>query len=58
MPLLEIKGVSVGYAGTAVLQAIDATLEAGEIVTLVGANGAGKSTLVKAISGLLRPDDG
>ena len=31
MPLLEIKGVSVGYAGAAVLQAIDATLEAGEI---------------------------
>lgn len=58
MPLLELKRVSVGYAGAAVLQAVDATLEAGEIVTLVGANGAGKSTLVKAISGLLRPMSG
>lgn len=55
MSLLELKGVSVGYAGAAVLLSVDVNLEPGEIVTLIGANGAGKSTLVKAISGLLRP---
>ena len=58
MPLLELKGVSVGYVGAAVLQSADMVLDPGEIVTLVGANGAGKSTLVKAISGLLRPMGG
>jgi branched-chain amino acid transport system ATP-binding protein len=55
MTLLELRDVSVGYAGAPVLRGIDLGLEEGEIVTLVGANGAGKSTLVKAISGLLRP---
>ena len=38
----------------AVVHDIDLTVQAGEIVTLVGANGAGKTTLVKTISGLLR----
>lgn len=58
MPLLELNGLTVGYAGAPILQGIDLSLEAGEIVTLVGANGAGKSTLVKAISGLLAPSEG
>ncbi len=58
MPLLELKSVTVGYTGAPILQGIDLTLNAGEIVTLVGANGAGKSTLVKTISGLLQPYTG
>lgn len=55
MPLLELKTVSVGYVNVPVLQDVDIALDAGEIITLVGANGAGKSTLVKTISGVLRP---
>jgi branched-chain amino acid transport system ATP-binding protein len=58
MPLLEISSMTAGYGSNAVLHGIDAALEAGEIVTLVGANGAGKSTLVKSISGLIRPLSG
>ncbi len=58
MPLLELKNLTVGYTGAPILQGIDLSLNAGEIVTLVGANGAGKSTLVKAISGLLQPYSG
>jgi branched-chain amino acid transport system ATP-binding protein len=55
VPLLEIRGLSAGYgANNTVLRGVGATIERGEIVTLVGSNGAGKSTLVKAISGLLR----
>ena len=50
---LELDGVSAGYAGADVIHGIDLTVQAGEIVTLVGANGAGKSTLVKTISGLV-----
>jgi branched-chain amino acid transport system ATP-binding protein len=56
--MLELRGISTGYGGTPVVHDIDLTVQAGEIVTLVGANGAGKSTLVKTISGLLRPQRG
>jgi branched-chain amino acid transport system ATP-binding protein len=56
--MLELRGISTGYGGTPVVHDIDLTVQAGEIVTLVGANGAGKSTLVKTISGLLRAHRG
>ena len=56
--MLELRGISTGYGGTPVVHDIDLTVEAGEIVTLVGANGAGKTTLVKTISGLLRVHSG
>src|SRR6187401_1299097 len=52
-PLLEIRGLSTGYGKINVLNGIDLTLGAGEIVALLCPNGAGKSTLLKAISGLL-----
>jgi len=56
--MLELRSISTGYGGTPVVHDIDLTVEAGEIVTLVGANGAGKTTLVKTISGLLRTQRG
>ncbi len=52
-PLLQVKGLSAGYGKIAVLDGIDLTIGAGEIVALLGPNGAGKSTLLKAVSGLL-----
>lgn len=57
MPLLELKSVSAGYTG-AVLSKINLSLDAGEIVTMVGSNGAGKSTIAKVISGILSPMQG
>jgi branched-chain amino acid transport system ATP-binding protein len=58
MSLLEIQNLSVNYGAIQALQQIDLVVNAGEIVTLIGANGAGKSTTLKAISRLVNPVSG
>lgn len=58
MALLELKGVRVSYGNVEALHGIDLSIEAGEIVTILGANGAGKSTTLMSISGLVRPGAG
>jgi ABC-type Mn2+/Zn2+ transport system ATPase subunit len=54
-PALAARGLAVGYASEAVLEALDFSLERGSTLALVGANGSGKSTLLKAIAGLIVP---
>ena len=56
--LLNIKNVSVHYHKVAAIKNISIEVEAGHIVTLIGANGAGKSTTLRAISGLNHPTTG
>jgi rhamnose transport system ATP-binding protein len=56
--LLELRHIAKSFAGVAALSGIDLTLNAGEILGLVGENGAGKSTLIKLISGVTTPDVG
>ena len=58
MSLLTIKNLHVGYGGIKAVKGIDIHVEAGELVTLIGANGAGKTTTLKAITGLLHPTEG
>ena len=58
MALLSLQGVHVGYGGIKAVKGIDLEVNAGELVTLIGANGAGKTTTLKAIVGLLRPTQG
>ena len=51
--LIEISKLEVKYGSKKVLQNINLTLNAGEIVTIVGPNGSGKTTLFKAIIGAI-----
>ena len=55
MALLEVEGVTTGYAGGPdILRDMNLTVEAGRSYCIIGPNGAGKSTLLKAIAGTLR----
>jgi branched-chain amino acid transport system ATP-binding protein len=58
MPLLSLEGLVVRYGEIEALHGVSLSIEAGEVVTLLGANGAGKSTTLRAISGLLKPAGG
>lgn len=56
--MLELRDVDVFYGEVQALRGVSLKVEAGQIVTLIGANGAGKSTTLRTISGLLRPNRG
>jgi branched-chain amino acid transport system ATP-binding protein len=51
--MLEISKLSVRYGAIAAVRGVDLSINAGEIVALIGANGAGKTTIARAIAGLL-----
>jgi len=57
-PLLEVRDLDFSYGDVQVLRGVSLSVNAGEIVTLVGSNGAGKSTTLRNISRLLRPKAG
>jgi branched-chain amino acid transport system ATP-binding protein len=54
MPLLSLDGLTVRYGEIEAVHGVSLSVEAGEVVTLLGGNGAGKSTTLRAISGLLK----
>jgi simple sugar transport system ATP-binding protein len=58
MAVLELENISKHYGAIHALTNVSLTLNAGEVVGLVGDNGAGKSTLVKIIAGNFHPSDG
>ncbi|MCX8006426.1 MAG: ATP-binding cassette domain-containing protein, partial [Burkholderiaceae bacterium] len=58
-PMLSLNNIEVIYNDVVlVLKGLSLEVPAGRIVALLGSNGAGKSTTLKAISGLLKPENG
>jgi len=55
---LELRDVTFGYGGAAVVKGVSLRLEAGEHVALVGVTGAGKSTLAKLLTRQYDPQQG
>ena len=51
--MLQAQGITAAYGDAQALFGIDFSMQAGEIVALIGANGAGKSTFLKTLTGLL-----
>jgi branched-chain amino acid transport system ATP-binding protein len=58
VPLLVVRGVKSFYGNIMALKGVELVVNAGEIVTLIGANGAGKSTLMMTICGNPRAREG
>jgi len=57
--LLKINNISVVYSDVIqVLKGVSLNVDRGKIVSLLGSNGAGKTTTLRAISGLLKPENG
>ena len=57
-PILEMRDVSFAYRGERVLDGVTLAVEAGDYLAILGPNGGGKTTLLKAILGLVKPQQG
>jgi len=57
-PLIAVQGCAVASGGVRLLEGVDVTAHAGELVGLTGPSGCGKSTLLRAIAGLIDPAGG
>src|SRR5262249_52458906 len=53
-PVLQARGVSVGFGGVRAVVDVDLEVGAGQLVGLIGPNGAGKTTFIDAITGFVR----
>lgn len=56
--LLEVEDLRVAYGKIEAVKGISFSVEAGQIVTLIGTNGAGKTTTLRTLSGLIKPRGG
>src|SRR5437867_4092190 len=58
VPLIEVQNISKYFGSVIALKDISMSVNAGEVMCLLGDNGAGKSTLIKTLSGVHQPSEG
>ena len=58
MALLEARGLFKQFGRRRVVDGVDFTVNAGEVVGLLGSNGAGKTTSFRMVTGLIKPNAG
>ena len=58
MALFEVDGLTKRFLGVTAVDGVDLSVEAGELVSLIGPNGSGKTTLFNCVTGYLAPDGG
>jgi zinc transport system ATP-binding protein len=58
LPAIDVKGLTLAYDSTPVVNEVSFQVRQGEIAAIIGPNGSGKSTLLKAILGLIAPRTG
>ncbi|MHC4768201.1 MAG: ATP-binding cassette domain-containing protein, partial [Planctomycetota bacterium] len=56
MPLLAARNLVKSYEGRTVVNQVSLSIEAGEIVGLLGRNGAGKTTTFRMVIGMITPE--
>ena len=56
--MLKVNNIESYYGPIMAIKGVSLTVEAGEIVTILGANGAGKTTILKTISSVMDPEKG
>ncbi|NTW42032.1 MAG: ATP-binding cassette domain-containing protein [Cellulomonadaceae bacterium] len=56
--MIEVRGLRKRYGAVAVLDGVDLSVGAGQVMALLGPNGAGKTTTVEILATLRRPDSG
>ena len=57
-PILEVTNISLSRAQNLVVRDLSFSVSSGEIIQLSGSNGSGKTTILRALAGLIMPDNG
>ncbi len=57
-PLLQLTDIALSFGGAPIFDSLNATVQEGDRIALVGRNGSGKSTLMRLMAGLVEPDRG
>ena len=57
-PLLQLDRVSIRFGGLTAVNAVDFSINEGELLGLIGPNGAGKTTIFNLITGVYAPTEG
>jgi ABC-type branched-subunit amino acid transport system ATPase component len=58
MSLLKIEKLTMRFGGITAVNAVDLTVEPGQIFSIIGPNGAGKTTVFNAVTGIYEPTEG